>query len=108
MSVPRDRTLMKRAIASPKEAPFPLRRYFYLFVLPGLLVVISTVILATTETVRSSTVEILLQIASRRVEGIAKGLESVAPAAWHKLLPINRSRHLILLIWPKPLRSNTP
>jgi len=77
--------LMNQAIAASKEAPFPLRRYFYLFVLPGLLLVISTVIFATTETVRSSTVEILLQLASRRVEGLAKGLESVAPVAWHKL-----------------------
>jgi adenylate cyclase len=68
------------------EAPFPLWRYFYLGVLPGLLLVIVAVIYATTQTVRSATVEVLLQLASHKMEGIAKGVETTVPEAWRKLL----------------------
>src|SRR6188768_51375 len=68
------------------EAPFPLRRVFYLGVLPGLLVLIAAVVLATAQTVRSATTEILLQLASDKVDAIAKGMAAGAPGAWHNLL----------------------
>ena len=68
------------------EAPFPLRRVFYLGVLPGLLLVIAAVVLATAQTVRSATTEILLQLASDKVDGIAKGIAAAAPEVWRKLL----------------------
>jgi hypothetical protein len=69
-----------------KHASFPLARYFYLGVLPALLLVVATTIYATTETARLSTIEVLLQLASRRVDGIATGVQAAAPDAWHKLL----------------------
>ncbi|CAN5175519.1 hypothetical protein BH10PSE7_BH10PSE7_11350 [soil metagenome] len=75
----------KQSSDGQNEAPFPLRRYFYLGVLPGLLLVIAAVVYATTQTVRSSTVETLLQLATQKVDGIAKGIESEAPSAWRKL-----------------------
>ena len=71
---------------SDKHAPFPLARYFYLGVLPPLLLVIATTVYATTETARLSTIEVLLQLASRRVDGMAMGVQASAPDAWHKLL----------------------
>jgi hypothetical protein len=71
---------------SQREAPFPLRRYFNFFVLPGMLLVVLAIIFATTEAVRSAAVEIILQQASQRVASIAKGVETTAPDAWHKLL----------------------
>ena len=71
---------------SDKHAPFPLARYFYLGVLPALLLVIATTVYATTETARLSTIEVLLQLASRRVDGMAMGVQASAPDAWHKLL----------------------
>lgn len=73
-------------ISLVSEEPFPLRRYFSMFVLPGMLIVIFAIIYATTHTVRSATVEILLQLASQKVAGIAKGVETTAPDAWRKLL----------------------
>ena len=71
---------------SDKHAPFPLAWYFYLGVLPALLLVIATTVYATTETARLSTIEVLLQLASRRVDGMAMGVQASAPDAWHKLL----------------------
>ena len=68
------------------ERPFPLKRYFYLGALPGLLLLIAAVVYATTETVRSAATEVMLQLATRKVEGLARGVETLAPAAWHKLL----------------------
>jgi adenylate cyclase len=76
---------VKRQVGD-REAPFPLKRYFYLGVLPGLLLLIAAVVYATTQTVRSAAIEVLLQLASHKVDGIAKGVESAAPNAWHKLL----------------------
>ncbi len=68
------------------ERPFPLQRYFYFGALPGLLLLIAAVVYATTETVRSAATEVMLQLATRKVEGVARGVETLAPAAWHKLL----------------------
>ena len=68
------------------ERPFPLKRYFYFGALPGLLLLIAAVVYATTETVRSAATEVMLQLATRKVEGLARGVETLAPAAWHKLL----------------------
>lgn len=68
------------------ERPFPLQRYFYFGVLPGLLLLIAAVVYATTETVRSAATEVMLQLATRKVEGVARGVETFAPSAWHKLL----------------------
>ena len=73
-------------LATKAEAPFPLRRAFYLGVLPGLLLIIAAVVLATAQTVRSATTEILLQLASGKVDDIAKGIAATAPGAWRKLL----------------------
>lgn len=72
--------------ATKVEAPFPLKRAFYLGVLPGLLLTIAAVVLATAQTVRSATTEILLQLASDKVDGIAKGVAAAAPEVWRKLL----------------------
>jgi class 3 adenylate cyclase len=78
--------LNRQAHDSSAQAPFPLRRYFYLGVLPGLLLLIAGVVYATTLAVRSATIEVLLQLASHKVDGIAKGVESSAPDAWRKLI----------------------
>lgn len=43
-------------------------------------------VLATAQTVRSATTEILLQLASDKVDGIAKGVAAAAPEVWRKLL----------------------
>lgn len=69
-----------------KEMPFPLKRYFNMFILPGMLLVVMAIIYATMATVQSATVEILLQMASQRVTAIARGVESAAPNAWRRLL----------------------
>ena len=68
------------------DTPFPLRRYFYGVVLPGLLLLIAAVVLATTQTVRSSTIEVLLQIATERAAGVAQGVSEKAGDAWHRLI----------------------
>jgi adenylate cyclase len=47
---------------------------------------IAAVIYATSQTVRSATVEVLLQLATQNVEEVSKGIEAAAPNAWHKLL----------------------
>ena len=72
--------------AEAPDAPFPLRRYFYGVVLPGLLLLIAAVVLATTQTVRSSTIEVLLQIATERAAGVAEGVSEKAGDAWHRLI----------------------
>jgi hypothetical protein len=77
-----------------KEVSFPLNRHFNVFVLPGMLLVVLAVIYATTDTVRSAAVEILLQLASQKVAGIARGVESTAPDAWRKLLSNSPLRRL--------------
>jgi class 3 adenylate cyclase len=79
---------LKEGSASEADAgtPFPLRSYFYLGVLPGLLVLIVAVVLATAQAVRSATIEILLQLATHKADGLAKGIDSAAPGAWHRLL----------------------
>jgi hypothetical protein len=46
---------MKRQVGD-REGPFPLNRYFYLRVLPGLLLLIAAVVYATTQTVRSAAI----------------------------------------------------
>ena len=68
------------------DAPFPLRRYFYGLVLPGLLLLIAAVVLATTQTVRHATIEVLLQIATNRAAGVAKGVSEKAGPAWENLI----------------------
>ncbi len=73
-------------MATNAEAPFPLRRIFVGAVLPGLLLLIGAVVLATAQTVRSATTEVLLQLASAKVDGIAKGIAATAPAAWRQVL----------------------
>lgn len=73
-------------IHSREEAPFPLKRYFNIFVLPGMMLIGLTMIYTTVQTVRLATVEILLQQASQKVASIASGVEAVAPDAWQKLL----------------------
>jgi class 3 adenylate cyclase len=71
---------------SDAESPFPLRRAFLAGVLPGLLLLIGTVVFATAQTVRSATTEVLLQLASAKVDGIAKGIAAAAPTAWQEVL----------------------
>jgi adenylate cyclase len=78
--------MTKEVSNSSSEAPFPLKRYFFVGVLPGLLLVLASVVYATTQVVRSSTIEILLQLASHKVDGIAKEIELKAPNAWQRLL----------------------
>jgi class 3 adenylate cyclase len=68
------------------DAPFPLRRYFLFGVLPGLLLLIGAVISATTQTVRLATIEVLLQLTTTTVAGIAERVDATAPDAWRKLL----------------------
>ncbi len=68
------------------DAPFPLRRYFYGLVLPGLLLMMAAVVFATTQTVRSSTIEVLLQIATERAAGVAQGVREKAGDAWERLI----------------------
>lgn len=67
------------------ETSFPLRRVFLAGVLPGLLLFIGTVIFATAQTVRSATTEVLLQLASAKVDAIAREIAATAPTAWDEL-----------------------
>jgi hypothetical protein len=68
------------------EQPFRLRRMLLVGVLPGLLLLIAAVVLATAQTVGSATTELLLQLASVKVEGLAKEIMASAPAAWRTAL----------------------
>ena len=83
---------------SLREAPFPLRRYFNLFVLPGMLLVVFAIIYATTQTVRLAAVEILLQLASQKVTGIARGSRRQHQVPGRNCFPTARSRRRIWLI----------
>lgn len=76
-------------IGDPSDQPFPLRRYFYFAILPGLLLLIGAVVYATTAAVRSGATEVMLQLATTKVEGIARGIETAAPVPWRKLLAGN-------------------
>src|SRR5262245_58802397 len=68
------------------ELPFPLRRMFLAGVLPVLLLLIGAVVLATAQSVRSATTEVLLQLASAKVDGLAKEIMTAAPGAWQTVL----------------------
>jgi len=72
--------------SAPLDEPFPLRRYFFFWVFPALIVFALSFVYATSQSARSSTIEILLQLESRKVDSIAADVEAAAPDAWHMLL----------------------
>ncbi len=68
------------------DQPFPLKRSFYLGVLPALILFMVGLVFSTLHAVRSATMEVYLQLATRQAEGIAEGVAMAAPDAWRRML----------------------
>jgi len=68
------------------DAPFPLRRRFYAWVLPAIVVFFGVSVAASMYSARRVTEDVYLNIAEKRAEGIAAGVARAAPEAWRRLL----------------------
>jgi len=64
------------------ETPYPLKRYFHRRIIPLLVVFIAALLISTSMSTRSVLEGVYLQLAMKRAEGIAQGVQRALPGIW--------------------------
>jgi len=85
--------------------PFPLKRRFFSFVVPGLVIFVIALIMTTFSASRGALEEIYLEQGERRAEGIAAGVARTEPNAWEHLLAGARLTESDFVALEKALRQ---
>jgi len=70
----------------PIDRPFPLKRRFLLWIVPGLVVFVGVLIFTTYQSSQHVVRDIYLEQATRRAEGVAEGVAHSHPGEWNDLV----------------------